>query len=128
MRDDDPVSVDGSVKLFVQGVPLSNHIEPDDDATSSGAVLHVNCIGPSDGKAALVRVAQKLAQESIAQGKEKSFSVDVNLVDEMLQKDAYPEVRFPEPQLIYVVGEGRTGEALELDGFPPWSIRLSEFL
>ncbi|KAJ3048098.1 hypothetical protein HDU99_009264, partial [Rhizoclosmatium hyalinum] len=81
-----------------------------------------------EGKAKLVQVARELAERALAVQKEGrgegrvSDSVDVALVDRMLRGSC----DIPEPELMYVVTDSTSHNALEMNGYPPWEIRLTE--
>lgn len=85
---------------------------------TSNEFPHVMLLDISDGKASIVRVAQKLCEKARA-GEITPDEVDLGLVHNFVLK----EVGVPEPELgLYC------GDVCSLFGFLPWHSRITEFL
>ncbi|CAG8603621.1 13231_t:CDS:2 [Cetraspora pellucida] len=78
--------------------------------------LQVNLISYADGRTRIVEVAKNMA-EDVMQGKMKSNELDAEELDRRL----IPQ--FSEPQLLILFSP-----KIELEGFPPWHIHLTEIL
>ncbi|KAJ3122529.1 hypothetical protein HK098_002755 [Nowakowskiella sp. JEL0407] len=104
---------------FVFQVYLSNGKWKSDaspcNELSTTASIHINLISESDGYQEIVDSTKRLAISN------SKIDLDVEKFNSILSKDPFPL----EPHLVYVFG-GPPG-SLQLEGYPPWSIRLSEF-
>ncbi|KAK9473533.1 Decaprenyl diphosphate synthase-like protein [Dipodascopsis tothii] len=85
------------------------------DAPTENVDLQINLISHYEGREFLVDLTKKLAHEAQS-GVVKSDDVTVDLVNDFVTKST-----FGEPDLIVLFSP-----KLDLDGFPPWHIRLSE--
>ncbi|CAG8444470.1 6333_t:CDS:2 [Scutellospora calospora] len=79
--------------------------------------MHVNLISYADGRTRIVEVTKNFSEE-VKQGKMISDELDVEELDRRL---SVPQ--FSEPQLLILFSP-----KVELEGFPPWHIRLTEIL
>ncbi|CAG8616154.1 5521_t:CDS:2 [Dentiscutata erythropus] len=79
--------------------------------------MQVNLISYADGRPRIVEVAKSLA-EDVIQGKMTSDELDIEELDRRLSVP-----RFSEPQLLILFSP-----KIELEGFPPWHIHLTEIL
>lgn len=80
----------------------------------SNFVLHVKVFSEEDGKQSVVNLCRKLAKN----GQTKDLTI--NDVDKYLHED----FEFPEPDLGLYCGQ----VTFKLHNYPPWHIRLTEFL
>lgn len=77
----------------------------------SGPKIHVQVLTQKDGHKALVETCKNLSKSNL--------EISIQAVDEDLRK----QYKFPDPDLgIYF------GDYFNLCGYPPWQIRLTEFL
>jgi len=93
----------------------ANDEHEDDTYAAKQPDLQVNLLSHVDGRMRIVEVTRSLAIEAI-KGNIKSETVDVAEVDRRL---SVPQ--FSEPQLLILFSP-----KIELDGFPPWHIHLTE--
>ncbi|CAG8458845.1 9951_t:CDS:2, partial [Ambispora gerdemannii] len=77
--------------------------------------LQVNLVSREDGRGHIVKVTKSLVYDTL-KGKTKSDKIDIEEVDRRLNVP-----QFPEPQLLITFAP-----EIDLDGFPPWHIRLTE--
>ncbi|XP_038618564.1 dehydrodolichyl diphosphate synthase complex subunit NUS1, partial [Tachyglossus aculeatus] len=77
----------------------------------------VKVLSPEDGKADIVRAARDFCQ-LVAQRQKKSTDLDVNVLDNLLSSDG-----FPDPDLVL-----KFGPVDSTLGFLPWHIRLTEIV
>jgi dehydrodolichyl diphosphate syntase complex subunit NUS1 len=84
-------------------------------STENETDLLVNLISRSDGRARIVEMSKSLTEDVI---QEKIKYEDVN-IQELDRRLSSPQ--FPEPQLLILFSP-----RIDLDGFPPWHIHLTE--
>lgn len=79
-----------------------------------GSKIHVKILTESDGRESVVNVSKQLA------GSEKTLQhIDINYIDCCLRE----QFEFPDPDVgVYC------GKILSLNAYPPWQIRVTEFL
>ncbi|KAJ3190593.1 hypothetical protein HK101_008571 [Irineochytrium annulatum] len=103
----------------------SNGVHQDVDPVIAQKTISVYVLdGEGDGKGAMIRAVELLAAENgkgtrLVDGKVARDDINVARVDDLLNP-----LRIPEPQLLYVFC-GPT-DALTLEGYPPWQLRLTE--
>jgi len=85
--------------------------------TENESDLLVNLISRSDGRAQIAEMTKSLTEDVI---QEKIKYEDVN-IQELDKRLSIPQ--FPEPQLLILFSP-----KIDLDGFPPWHIHLTEIL
>ncbi|ORY45537.1 hypothetical protein BCR33DRAFT_849801 [Rhizoclosmatium globosum] len=121
----DEESVDSG---FAAGSLSNPDSDVSDDSDSETVCLQYGLLTREGRKGKIVQVARELAERALAVQKEGrgearvSDSVDVALVDRMLRGSC----DIPEPELMYVVTDSTSHNALEMNGYPPWEIRLTE--
>ncbi|KAI9204728.1 uncharacterized protein BJ171DRAFT_100375 [Polychytrium aggregatum] len=76
-------------------------------------------LSKKNGKQRIAQIASQLANTRQQSGQ----TTDAAWLAEEIRKCSY-ETDVPDPQLMYVFG--KIGSPLQLDGFPPWEIRLTE--
>ncbi|KAF5098510.1 hypothetical protein D0Z00_002032 [Geotrichum galactomycetum] len=91
--------------------PLENSVN---NGGESG-VFVINLISQEDGRGSLVKLTRELSSR-VTEKKLETKEITIPFVDAELTHN-----EFEEPDLLYVFGR-----RLDLDGFPPWQIRLSE--
>ncbi|KAJ8985079.1 hypothetical protein NQ317_019763 [Molorchus minor] len=77
-----------------------------------GRKVHVKIVSEEDGKDSVVNLTKKLSQT-------KNINFNIEDISEQLQK----QYEFPEPDLGFVCGK-----TFSLYNYPPWQIRVTEFL
>ncbi|KAI9484833.1 hypothetical protein BDB00DRAFT_774180 [Zychaea mexicana] len=80
--------------------------------------LKFSIISADDGRPSISRAAQNIARQKIP-----SEKIDIALVDEFVHECS--DISDPELMLVY---DALPHSYISLDGFPPWHIRLTEFI
>jgi dehydrodolichyl diphosphate syntase complex subunit NUS1 len=94
------------------------NIPPLENSANNGSesgVFVINLISQEDGRGSLVKLTRELSSR-VAEKKLRIKEITIPFVDIELTHN-----EFEEPDLLYVFSR-----RLDLDGFPPWQIRLSE--
>lgn len=78
-----------------------------------GRKLHIKVLCSSDGRESVARLCRRLALKSDVQ------KISIDMVNDGLRE----EFEFPDPDLGIVCGK-----YFRLYGYPPWQVRLTEFL
>lgn len=90
-------------------------LETSSNNGSESGVFMINLISQENGRVSLVKLTQELSSR-VAEKKLGTKEITIPFVNAELTQN-----EFEEPDLLYVFGR-----RLDLDGFPPWQIRLSE--
>ena len=105
---------------FAVKIPHSNKIyynyEDENDGTSNKVAIEVSLLSSRDGRETIVDLTKTMA-ELCAANELKVSDITMDLVDSELT-----QLVGPEPDLLLYFGP-----SLDLQGFPPWHIRLTEF-
>ncbi|XP_066256844.1 dehydrodolichyl diphosphate synthase complex subunit Nus1-like [Euwallacea similis] len=107
-------------ETITKTLPPNNHVIWHNSPSSTykngfiGQKIHVKLLSRENGKQAIVQVARNLSKSTINQS-----DISIESIGKALQKD----FNFPDPDLAI-----NFGEYLNLQGYPPWQIRVTEFL
>ncbi|KAI9312841.1 Decaprenyl diphosphate synthase-like protein [Dichotomocladium elegans] len=91
---------------------------PSSSADGARPGIKFTILSTADGRASLAKTTRDIAKHAIAEGK----AVDIALVDRFVHESSTSD---PDLMLVY---SGLPHNYISLDGFPPWHIRLTEFV
>ncbi|XP_066138748.1 dehydrodolichyl diphosphate synthase complex subunit Nus1-like [Euwallacea fornicatus] len=107
-------------ETITKALPPNNHVIWHNSPNSIykngfiGQKIHVKLLSRESGKQALAQVTRNLCKSTI-----NHSDISIESLGKALQKD----FEFPDPDLAISFGE-----YLNLQGYPPWQIRVTEFL
>ncbi|KAL1931693.1 hypothetical protein VTP01DRAFT_9836 [Rhizomucor pusillus] len=104
-----------------QWIKSSQSASSSDEISKSMALLKFRIVTPKEGRPQIAKVTQDIAKHLQTTGG-SSDDIDIGMVDKFVHKDSISD-----PDLMLVC-DGLPHNYISLDGFPPWHIRLTEFL
>jgi undecaprenyl pyrophosphate synthase len=97
----------------VKPVPLQLSVNGEQSHKNTSLNLHINFLGAEDGRGSLVRAARDLCSSGV-----RSEDVTVQLIGDSLRR-----LSVSEPELLLIFGAVDS-----LAGYPPWALRVTEFV